>query len=73
MYIPKTETIEYDEELLKEPFEGSKYLTSKTMNKMYTNIYKMWNIYRIKKYSIIKNKLNEDTTLKIIEYIMRID
>ena len=73
MYTSITNIKNYDNNLLKRPYKDCKYLTSDKMNKLYNNIYNLWNQYRIKKYSQIKNKLNEDTMNMIIEYIIKQD
>ena len=74
MYIPKIININLEvnhNASLKLPYEDCKYLTSKKMDRLYNNIYKLWNQYRMKKYNIIKYKLNEDTVLKVIEFIYK--
>ena len=52
MYIPKINISQYDRKLLKLPFEGCKYLTSKKMDKLYNNIYYLWKSYKLKKYAL---------------------
>lgn len=40
------------------------------MDKMYLNIYNIWNKYSIKKYSMIKYKCNNDTMNLILSFIL---
>ena len=70
MYAPIANRIVYNNEKLSKPYKTCKYITSAKMNKLYNNIYNLWTKYRIEKYSIIKNKINEDIMIKIIEYII---
>ena len=71
MYAPIANRIVYRDNILSKPFQNCEYLTSDKMNKLYNNIYYLWTAYRIKKYSQIKDKINEDTMIKIIEFIIK--
>lgn len=73
MYIPLIEdkkNLSYDKELLKLPFKNCKYLTSTKMNQLYKNIYILWKNFCIRRYILIKNKINnDDITKEIFKFI----
>lgn len=69
MYIPNIINIRCDRDLFKCPFEKSKYLTNKKMNKLYNNIFKLWKLYKLRSYALyLEREIYSNPRLPYMKY-----
>lgn len=62
------ESCYYDENLLKLPFEGCKYLISDKVEKLYNNIYYLWKKYQLNKYILYLEIEYSNPSLPYMQY-----